>query len=78
MALDNQHPLGGDEFILIEGEEPMLSCVATCAAHIPKSYDDEVVCECGRRTPVIANATTIQLIQTWNEMVERENRSNSE
>lgn len=78
MAQDNHSPLGNDEFILLEGEEPIavMRC-DVCGSH-PDVYEDEVVCECGRRTPVLVNATSIEIIQKWNEMVERENRSNSE
>lgn len=78
MAEDNNFTLAEDEFILIEGEEPIaiMRC-DVCGTH-PEVFDDEVFCECGRRTPVMPNATSIQVIQKWNDMVERENRSNLE
>jgi hypothetical protein len=69
--------LSDDEFVLIESEPIAIMRCDVCGSR-PEVYDDEVVCACGRRMPVTENATTAQIIETWNRMVERANRSNSE
>jgi hypothetical protein len=69
--------LRDDEFVLIEREPIAIMPCDVCGSH-PEVNEDEVVCACGRRMPVTENATTAQIIDTWNRMVERANRSNSE